>query len=404
MTIMSIPIGRPRGVLSIIVLCVALLANACTRANGEAAAPAEVAAVSVSLATAVEQPVARFIRVSGTLTAEEDADVAAEIAGRVIATPVERGTRVNDRGDLVRIAAVEAEAQAREAQANAAQIEARLGIANGAAFDAERVPEVANAKAAHVLAQTDFERVKMLFERQLLSQSEYDQRRSQVDAAARQYDVARNSAEQQYQSLMAARARTVVAQKAVADTVVRAPFAGVVGERFVSVGDYVTRGTKVASVMRIDPLRVELTVPEQYVSAVAAGSAVTFEVDAYPGETFTGQVRYVSPSVKTETRALMIEAVVPNPSSRLKPGFFATARIEQAAKLPGILVPAAAVRTVAGTARVFVVANDRAEERVVMTGQVVGNEIEIATGLKAGERVVTTGLDQMVDGVRVVAR
>ncbi len=404
MTIMSIPVGRPRGVLSIIVLCVALLASACTRANGEAAAPAEVAAVSVGLATAVEQPVTRFIRVSGTLTAEEDADVAAEIAGRVIATPVERGTRVNGGGDLVRIAAVEAEAQAREAQANAAQIEARLGIANGAAFDAERVPEVANAKAAHVLAQTDFERVKMLFERQLLSQSEYDQRRSQVDAAARQYDVARNSAEQQYQSLMAARARTVVAQKAVADTVVRAPFAGVVGERFVSVGDYVTRGTKVASVMRIDPLRVELTVPEQYVSAVAAGSAVTFEVDAYPGETFTGQVRYVSPSVKTETRALMIEAVVPNQSSRLKPGFFATARIEQAAKLPGILVPAAAVRTVAGTARVFVVANDRAEERVVMTGQVVGNEIEIATGLKAGERIVTTGLDQMVDGVRVVSR
>ena len=140
MTIMSIPFGRPRGVLSIIVLCVALLANACTRANGEAAAPAEVAAVSVGLATAVEQPVTRFIRVSGTLTAEEDADVAAEIAGRVIATPVERGTRVNGGGDLVRIAAVEAEAQAREAQANAAQIEARLGIANGAAFDAERVP------------------------------------------------------------------------------------------------------------------------------------------------------------------------------------------------------------------------------------------------------------------------
>ncbi len=391
MTIMTIPLARHRAVLSIVVLCVALVATACTRATGESAAPAEAAAVSVTLTTVVEQPVTRFIRVSGTLTAEEDADVAAEIAGRIVATPVERGTRVSSGGDLVRIAAVEAEAQAREAQANAAQIEARLGIANGAAFDAERVPEVANAKATHALAVSDFERVKMLFEKQLLSQSEYDQRRAQVESAARQYDVARNSAEQQYQSLMAARARTAVAQKAVADTVVRAPFAGVVGERFVSVGDYVTRGTKVASVMRIDPLRVELTVPEQYVSAVAAGSAVTFEVDAYPGETFTGQVRYVSPSVKTETRALMIEAVVPNPSSRLKPGFFATARIEQAAKPAGILVPAAAVRTVAGTARVFVVANDRAEERVVMTGQVVGDQVEIATGLKAGERIVTDG-------------
>ena len=86
-----------------------------------------------------------------------------------------------------------------------------------------------------------------------------------MDAAERQYDVARNGAAQQYQALLGARARVTVAQKALADTVVRAPFAGAVGERFVSVGDYVTRGTKVASVVRIDPLRVELTVPEQYV-------------------------------------------------------------------------------------------------------------------------------------------
>ena len=152
----------------------------------------------------------------------------------------------------------------------------------------------------------------MLHEQQLLSQSEFDQKKAQTESAERQYDVARNGAAQQYQSLLAARARVTVAQKALADTTVRSPFAGVVGERFVSVGDYVTRGTKVASVMRVDPLRVELTVPEQYVSAVATGRAVTFEVDAYPGETFTGQVRYVSPSVAADTRALTIEAIVPN--------------------------------------------------------------------------------------------
>ena len=107
-------------------------------------------------------PVTRFIRVSGTLTAEDEAEVAAEIAGRVVATPVERGSRVTANGDLVRIAAAEVEAQAREAQANAAQIEARLGIAGGAAFDVERVPEVANAQAARRLARTDFERAETL--------------------------------------------------------------------------------------------------------------------------------------------------------------------------------------------------------------------------------------------------
>ncbi len=260
-----------------LLILVALSASACDRADATAGrAATEAAAVSVTTVVAVEQPIARFIRVSGTLTAQDEAEVAAEIAGRVVATPVERGSRVSAGADLVRIAAAEVGAQVREAQANAGQIEARLGIANGVAYDVERVPEVANARAAHQLARAEFERAQMLHERKLLSQSEFDQKSAQMAAAERQYEVTKNGAEQQYQALMAARARVTMAQKALADTVVRAPFAGVVGERFVAAGDYVTRGTNVASVLRIDPLRVELTVPEQYVSVVAAGRAVTF--------------------------------------------------------------------------------------------------------------------------------
>jgi len=385
-------------------LFAAVLSPACGRAAADAPASAEATAVTVSSVAVVEQPIKRFIRVSGTLNAQEDAEVAAEVAGRVVATPVERGSRVGANDSLVRLAAAEGEAQAAEAQANAAQIEARLAMAGGAAFAVDRVPEVANAFAALQLARTEFERAKRLHGQQLLSQAEFDQRSAQAEATERQYDVARNTASQQYQSLLAARARVTLAQKALADTTVRAPFAGIVGERFVSVGDYVTRGTKVATVMRVDPLRVELTVPEQYVSAVAAGREVTFEVDAYPGETFAGQVRFVSPSVAADTRALTIEAIVPNGADRLKPGFFATAQIEQARMLPGLLVPAAAVRTVSGTARVFVIVGDRVEERVVMAGQPVGDQVEITSGVKAGERVVAGGLDRIVDGVRVVVR
>ena len=392
-----------RAILSLSLISVVSL-GACSSSVGADRAPSEAAAVNVSVVAAVEQPIKRFIRVSGTLTAQEQAQVAAEVAGRIVATPVERGSRVGVNDDLVRIAAAEGQAQAQEAQANAAQIEARLGITAGQAFAVESVPEVANARATLQLSKTEFERARTLHSQQLLSQSEFDQRKAQMEAYERQYDVARNAAAQQYQALLGARARVTIAQKALADTVVRAPFAGVVGERFVSVGDYVTRGTKVASVMRVDPLRVELTVPEQYVSAVATGRAVTFEVDAYPGETFTGQIRYVSPSVAAETRALTIEAVVPNAASRLKPGFFATAMIEQATMLPGVLVPATAVRTVSGTARVFVVNADRVEERIVTTGQPVGDRVEISSGLKAGEQVVASGVERLVDGLRVVTR
>jgi RND family efflux transporter MFP subunit len=399
------PIGAAVPRLILLTLFAGLAMSACRASATDAArSDAETAAVPVSVMTATEQPIARFIRVSGTLTAQEDAEVAAEIAGRVIATPVERGTLVRANDSLIQIAATEVEAQAREAQANAAQIEARLGLENGRAFDVESVPEVANARASYQLAKNDFTRAQSLYNSKLLSQSDFDQRSAQTEVTLRQYDVAKNAAAQQYQALLGARARVTVAQKALADTVVRAPFTGAVGERFVSVGDYVSRGTRVASVMRIDPLRVELTVPEQYVSVVAAGRAVTFEVDAYPKESFTGQVRFVSPSVTASTRALTLEAIVPNPQGRLKPGFFATAQIEESTKRPGILVPAAAVRTVAGTARVFVIADDRAEERVVMTGQAVGDQIEIVSGVKAGERVASAATNQLVDGVRVAVR
>jgi RND family efflux transporter MFP subunit len=389
-----------------IVLLVTVLASAgCSNSGaGAKGATADAVAVNVSTIAAVEQPIKRFIRVTGTLTAQEDAQVAAEVAGRVVATPVERGSHVGTNGELIRIAATEGEAQAAEARANAAQIEARLGVAQGETFDIERVPEVANARASLQLVKTEFDRAKMLHEKKLLSQAEFDSKKAQADSLDRQYDVAKNTASQQYQSLLAARARVTVAQKALADTTVRAPFAGVVAERFVSTGDYVTRGTKVASVMRVDPLRVELTVPEQYVAVVATGRAVTFEVDAYPGETFTGHVRYVSPSVAADTRAMMIEAVVPNANDRLKPGLFATAQIEQAKLIPGVMVPAVAVRTISGTARVFVVNGDRVEERIVTTGQLIGDKIEITSGLKAGEIVAATGVDRLVDGVRVVVK
>ncbi len=390
--------------LSMLVLPMILALAGCASNVTDAKAAGEAAAVTVSAVAAAEQPMRRFIRVSGTLTPQEGAEVAAEIAGRIVATPVERGSLVRANDALIRIASTEVDAQAREAEANAAQIEARLGLQDGAAFDPERVPEVANATVAHDLAQAEFTRAERLHREKLLSQSDFDQKSMQLEATRRQYDVAKNGALQQYQAWMAAKARVIVARKALDDTVVRAPFAGAVGERFVSVGDYVTRGTKVASVVRIDPLRIELTVPEQYVSAVAVGRPVTFEVNAYPKEAFTGQVRYVSPAVTASTRALTIEAIVPNDSGRLKPGFFATAQIEEADKRPGILMPAAAVRTTAGTARVFVIVNDRAEERIVMTGQAVGEQVEIVSGVKNGERVATSGVDQLVDRIKVTVR
>jgi len=381
----------------------ALGAVACGSGDAKAKEAAANAAPAVSVApvAAVEQPIVRFIRATGSLTAEEQADVAAEIAGRVIAAPIERGTAVAEGAELVRISPTEAEASLREAEANAAQQEARLGIAGGAAFDVNKVPEVQTAKASHDLATSEFKRIESLLTQKVVSQSEYDQRKTQMEATRQQYDAAKNAAAQQFEALQAARARVTLARKAFADTTVRAPFTGAIGQRLVNVGDYVTKGMKVAVVVRTNPLRVQLTVPEQFVSAVAAGSTVNFVVDAYPGREFQGIVRYVSPALAAEQRALTIEAVVPNPNGELKAGFFATARIEQPTKVPGVLVPATAIETTSGTSRVFVVTGDHVEERIVTTGQTVGDLVEITKGVKSGERVATKNVPQLADGTKV---
>jgi membrane fusion protein, multidrug efflux system len=380
----------------------ALFSAACSAGDARTTDRATAAlAIAAAPVAATEQPIARFIRVTGTLTAEEQASVAAETAGRVVATPVERGTPVSDGAAIVRLSSEETDASLKEAEANAAQIEAHLALGPEGSYDVNKVPEVANARANLTLAQAEFGRIEKLLAVRVVSQSEYDQRQTQVEAARQQYESAKNAAEQQYQALQASRARVTLARKAVNDTTVRAPFSGIVAQRMVSVGDYVTRGMKVAEVVRITPLRIELTVPEQFVADVKMGQPVSFSVDAFPGRTFDGQVRYVSPSLRADQRALTVEASVPNAKGELKPGMFATALVEQARKLPAVLVPAGAVRTVSGTSRVFVIAGDRAEERIVTTGQKVDPLVEITTGLKAGERVATENVNQMIDGIKV---
>jgi RND family efflux transporter MFP subunit len=357
--------------------------------------------VAISAVAATERPIARFIRATGSLMAEEQAEVAAETAGRVVAASIERGAPVTRGAELIRISATETDAQLKEAEANAAQLEARLGITGGAALDVNAVPEVQNAKAGADLAQAEFARIKSLLDQRVVSQSEYDQRRTQAEAARQQYEAAKNSAAQQYQMLQAARARVSLAHKAFSDTSVRAPFNGVVAQRLVTTGDYVTKGMKVATIVRVDPLRVQLTVPEQAVSSMAPGQPVTFEVDAYPDRQFEGKVKYVSPALQADQRALTVEATVPNPEGALKPGMFATARIEQPGRTPGVLIPASSVQTLSGTSRVYVVAGDHVEERIVTTGEAVGDLVEITKGLKAGERVATKNIAQLADGIKV---
>jgi RND family efflux transporter MFP subunit len=380
-------------------LIFSLLAAGCST-TAETAPDTSKAAEPVAVATSpVEsRSIDRYLRVTGSIVADAQAEVSAETAGRVIETPVERGSRVGQGALLVRISPSETSAQLQEAEANAGQIEARLGLVAGQPFDRTRVPDVMNAKASLDLADAEFKRMQSLVDQKVISQSEFDQRRTQLEAARQSYQTAQNAAEQSYRSLDAARARVVLARKAVADTAVKAPIAGLVVERLVSVGDYVTRGQRVATVVRVDPLRIVLTVPEQHVSQIKVGQQVRLTVDAYSGEEFAATVRFISPALRTDQRALTVEAVATNPDGRLKPGLFATALVRQPDAEPALLVPGTAVETVAGTSRVYVVKDTRVEERIVTVGEKVDSKVEIKTGLSKGDTVAAEPKGRLADG------
>jgi RND family efflux transporter MFP subunit len=386
-------------------LAASLLSAACST-TAETAPGADKAAEPTTIPTAsVEsRPIDRYLRVTGSLKADAQAEVSAETAGRVIETPVERGTRVAQGAMLIRISPSETAAQLQEADANAAQIEAKLGLTPGQPFDRMKVPDVMNAKASLDLAEAEFNRMRSLVDQKVISQSEFDQRRTQLEAARQRYQSEQNLADQSYRSLEGARARVALARKAVSDTSVRAPLAGIVAERLVSVGDYVTRGARVATVVRIDPLRVELTIPEQHVSLVKVGQQVRLTVDAYPGEEFAATVKFVSPSLRSDQRALTVEAIAANGEGRLKPGFFATALLRQPNAAPALLVPATAVETIAGTSRVYAVKDNRIEERIVTLGEKIDVQVEITSGVAKGEVVASEPKGRLSDGQQVRSR
>jgi RND family efflux transporter MFP subunit len=151
----------------------------------------------------------------------------------------------------------------------------------------------------------------------------------------------------------------------------------------------------------VDPMRIELTIPEQSVSLIKVGQPVRVSVEAYPGELFNATVKYVSPSLRADQRALTVEAVASNPDGRLKPGLFATALIQQPQSVPALLVPATAIERVAGTHRIYVVKGDKVEERVITSGETVGTQIEITSGLSKGDVVAAEPKGRLMDGTLV---
>lgn len=383
-----------------------LLLAGCGNTEAKLPASAEEAPkpVAVSLVTAEERSLPTTLDVTGTLTADAQTDIASEIEQRVVEVLVERGQFVGAGQVVARMDDQDAKNQLREAEATEAQIRERLGLVNGQTFDPLKTPEVQQARATMDRAEADYRRFVQLLDEGAVSRAEHDLRRADYLAAKAQYETSVNQMRQLYQSLLAQKVRVAMARKAVDDTVIRAPFSGVIAEKAANVGRYTKKGDRIATIVRINPLRIELTIPEGAVAAVRKGLKVSFAVRSYPDREFEGTIAYIGPAVRTESRALVVEAIVPNPKGLLQPGLFATAHIELPAARPSVMVPAAALKNEGGVFKLFVVKDGTAEARIVHTGREAGGSVEILRGLGAGERVVSPQANGLSDGAAIAVQ
>jgi RND family efflux transporter MFP subunit len=360
--------------------CALALSAACGQTPEAAPAAAFRQAVPVTTAPVIgiDEPVT--IEATGSFFPDESSDVAPDIAGRVMETPVDTGDYVEAGAVLIRIQDIHARLRLDEARAAVARAEANLQL----------------AEARNELAQTTRQRNQTLLTRGLVPQTVADESRTQAETAVASVAVARAT-------LAEAEAQLALADKAVADVVVTAPFAGYISQRRVSLGEYVQPSTAVVTLLRLDPLRLQLTIPAVQADRIRPGLMVRATVDAYPDRTFEGQITSINPAISAESRAFAVEARVPNPGARLKPGMFAVTTIDQGRTERALLVPARAVIEDVNTNsyRVFVVDGDeRARIRVVQLGarQTQPGSIKILTGVAEGERVATSNLADLYDG------
>lgn len=406
--------------LSLVLSGLLFFATSCggSKANvrkGDANTAAEPAAVEITTATAITRELPQFFEATGSLTGDEQTDVSPSIAGKVVSINVDLGSYVKRGQTIVRLDDVDAKLRVEQAQAQVEQMKAALrqaeekvGIRPGQAFDVNKLPEVRNARVALELAEKNLRRSEKLIESGDVSRSVYDQQKAQRDQLKEQYDAALSLARQNYAAVMTARANIANAESQLNLALrnqsyanVYSPIDGYVAERPADLGEYVSTTTKVATIVKINPLRLRIDIPEQAIPTVSVGQSVSVTTSSWPDRNFSGRIARISPNVTPTSRTLTVEAEIQNPGAVLKPGQFATVRILQSRAVPAVLVPARAVRTESGVSRVFVIKDGKAQERQVQLGQTEGDLVEIKNGVTENENVATSNIEQLSDGMVV---
>ncbi len=411
--------------------------------RGREAAPAEAdrsaipdpsRVIPVAAAAATARMVPLTLAATGSFRSPWVSEVAPAVAGRVARTPVDVGDFVRAGDVLVqlddrdaRLRLEQAQAAERRAEATLQEARTRLGLTPGASFNPANVPEVRAARAnwesavaRRELAEAEARRYEALIATGDVSRSNYqraqteaESARADAEAARRQYETALNTARQGFETARAAeaavasaRAESGLARKALADTVIRAPFPGYLTARSVSPGEFAGTNTSVVTVVQVQPVELDLLMPEATSGRVRLRLEVHARVNAYPGRTFRGEVTAMNPAVNPESRAYVLIATFANPDNALRPGMFATAEVLLPVTEPAVFAPRAAIAEDSETAarQVFVLREGRAQVRVVQVGEIVDDAVRILSGLEGGELLAVSNIEQLFDGALVEVR
>ncbi len=435
--------------LTFLLLSVVLTFSACGGSTAEENANKESdqsQIVNVETALAKIEKIPAYLEATGTLSSDAESNVAPTIGGKVVRVNFDVGSYVR-RGDALvqldagdaqirlkqaraqveqqRKAISTAEAGVNQAIANLRQAQVRLGVKDGQTFNINNFSQVISVKAQLELAEKELSRYQKLLATGDVSRSAYDKAKSQRDALRGQLSEARSNAAVAMKAITAAEkavasARTQVgnaraamataqtqvdqAKKGVSDNVIYAPISGYISERNADPGEYISPNqpnVKIATIVRTAILRLKIDVPEQSIGKVGVGQGVSAQVSAYPDRNFAGTVVRSLPSLDPQSRTLTVEAEIENVGGLLKPGQFATVRITQSQPESAVMVPARAVKADGERNLVFVVKDGIANERVVQTGLLEDDMIEIKLGVQENEVVAISNVDKLGDGVIV---
>ena len=351
-------LGRTLGL--VVLLCLAACSG--DKKKNEVQAPA------VSLGDAVAVDLDDRIEATGELISPNHATIAAEVGGRITSLFIDEGKPATEGARVIEI-----DPERRELELRAAR-----------ASNAEAQAAVADQKRAA-------DRMASLFKSNVAS-------KSQLDTAETQLTLARSRAD-------GAAARLGEAERARQDAEVKAPFAGLIAQRFVSVGEFVQPGTRLFELVALDPLEVEFRISEVDSSRAQPNQVVDVRVAPFPDEVFKATVTLVSPTIDPATRTLRVKARLDNGDGKLRPGLFARADLGVSHREGVLMIPGEAILERSDGKVVFRIVNgDHVERRVVKTGVYKGGKVEILEGLANGDHVVTRGHTALVDGAVVAVR